>query len=57
MWIIVDGTHEICRKVFSIVIRFSDDDLQPIELFFGLYEIKYTTGRASADMICNVLIW
>ena len=29
----------------SIVIKFMDDDIQPIELFFGLYEIKYTTGR------------
>ena len=37
----VDETQDISGKEQeSIVIRFIDDDLQPIELFYGLYEIK-----------------
>ena len=53
----VDRTQYIYGKEQeSIAIRFIDDDLQPIELFFGVYEIKYTTGRAITDTICDVLI-
>ena len=48
--IMVDGTQYISGKEQeSIVIRFIDYDL-PIELYFRLYEIKYTTGRAIAEI-------
>ena len=55
--IMVDGTQYISGKEQeSIVIKFICDHLQPIELFCGSYEIKYTTGRSIADIICDVLI-
>ena len=38
----VDGTQDISGKEQeSIIIRPINDYLQHIELFFGLYEIKY----------------
>ena len=53
----VDWTQYISGKEQeSIVIRFIDDDLQPIGLFFGLYEIKSTTCRAIVYIMCDVLI-
>ena len=46
------GLNIFEKEQESIVIRLIDDYLKHIEFFF----IKYTTGRAIADIIYNILI-
>ena len=54
--LIVDGTRDICGiEQESVCVRYVSDDIQPVELFLGLYETQSTTGAAIADLALDVL--
>lgn len=56
--IIVDGTTDMsCTEQESIVVRYSDDNLSPHEVFLGFYTMSSgTDGKTIAKMICDVLL-
>ena len=55
--IIVDGTQDCtCQEQESICIRYVDENLEPQEVFVGLFAVDDTTGLALSHMIVDVLL-
>jgi len=55
--IIIDGTQDISgQEQESICLRYSDNDLNPHEEFFGLYGVSDTTGKSLAEVAKVVLL-
>ena len=54
--LIIDGTQDISgAEQESICVRFVEKDLQPKEVFLGLYQVSSTTGQNIANMACDVM--
>ncbi len=55
--VIVDGTRDISgTEQESICFRYISDDLQPVEVFMGLYEAQNTSGESICRFNCNPMI-
>jgi hypothetical protein len=55
--IMVDETTDISTKEqVSICVRMLKSDMQPTELFLGLYEVSSTTGKVLVNVITDALL-
>ncbi|XP_031727537.1 zinc finger MYM-type protein 1-like [Anarrhichthys ocellatus] len=53
----MDGTQDVQGKEqVSICLRYVDKELEPHEVFVGLYEVPGTTGEQMAKLVVDVLL-